>query len=98
MASVSWGSHKTGHSADEMRSIEQNILSQLGFSDVQVLDGGSVFGIRSDVHLMIGHLSADGGNLHEVVVAAGDTSDAANGTREEVVDRLRNVVFFDDSQ
>lgn len=97
MAHLSSDQIRRDRDRDEMHRAKQDALRQIGFSDVQQLEGGPVFGHRNNISVMIKHLSADGDTYWEVVMAAGDsgTRDLTVATRHEVVDKLQSIVFFD---
>jgi hypothetical protein len=79
-----------------LKIVIENTLKESGFIEVRRSDL-DVFGIKPDVAVVvsIAHFPIGGRSFHEVVMAAGDSGDVTKNTRDEVVNKLRNLKFFD---
>ena len=77
-----------------MKIVVENALKGIGFRDVRRSDA-EVAGAKNDVVVASAHFHINGPDFHEVVIATGDTPDATRGTHNEVISKLRSLVFFD---
>jgi hypothetical protein len=99
MASLFWNVDRReltpglGH-IGALKSVIENTLRNIGFSDVRQsqLDVG---GKKNGVLVSIPHFQISGPIFWEVVIASGDFEDMTRDTRDEVVAKLRSLVFFD---
>jgi hypothetical protein len=99
MAALFWNSEVrtltpgTGH-IGALKIVIENVLKEKGFLDVRRNDL-EVAGGKNGVWLSIAHFHIDGPRFWEVVMASGDDLDITKNIINEVVNKLRSLVFFD---
>jgi hypothetical protein len=77
-----------------LRIVIENTLKDMGFIDVR-RSQSEVAGAKNDVVVAIAHFQISGPSFHEVVMATGNALDSTRNTRDQVVNKLRNPIFFD---
>jgi len=99
MAALFWNSDRrdlTPGTANigTLRGVIANAIREIGFAQVNQgqLD---VSGGKNGVFVSIAHFPTANRSFFEVVMASGESGDLTRSTRDEVVNKLRRLVFFD---
>lgn len=97
MASLFWNSRRRpldGRPVSEIRAGIRSELQQLGFVDIRVGDL-EVAGSRGEAVVSVGHFPIAPGEVWEITMCAGPDGATAQRTRDDVVEAIRSLTFFD---